>query len=109
MSEVVGKALGNYIGEFVDYDPTNNSSIWRNCISIRVRVDVRQPLKKDRKIGLAGGEWSMAKFRYEKLSTFCFMYGCLGHTEQKCEVFFAKDQDDGVRGWGMELGAEPRR
>lgn len=56
MTEVVGKHLANFIGEFVDYDPQNNSSIWRAYMRIKVRLDVRKPLKKDRKVRIARGE-----------------------------------------------------
>lgn len=63
------------------------------CIS--VRVDVRLPLKKERRVRMAGNEWSTKKkFKHEKLGAFCFVCGCLVHTEQRCEVLFAKEQDD---------------
>lgn len=109
MTEAVGRLLANYIGTFVDYDPANNACVWREYMRLRVLIDVRQPLKKERKVRLAGGEWSIVKFRYEKLSTFCFVCGCIGHTEQFCEVLFSKPVDDGVRGWSVELKAEVRR
>lgn len=109
MTEVVGKHLANFIGEFVDYDPQNNSSIWRAYMRIKVRLDVRKPLKKDRKVRIARGEWCLVKFRYEKLSIFCFVCDCIGHTEQSCEVLFVLESDDGVRGWSAELRAEQRR
>lgn len=32
--------------------------------------------------------WSWAHFKYEKLSTFCFFGGILGHTNKFCEKFF---------------------
>lgn len=49
------------------------------------------------------------KFRYEKLPTFCFVCGCIGHTEQSCEVLFSEGVDDGVRGWSVEVRADARR
>lgn len=59
MSEFVGRTLGNYIGEFLDYDPNNDSCVWRTYMRIRVKVDVRQPLKKDRKVIMEGGDWCL--------------------------------------------------
>lgn len=82
MTEVVGRHLGNYIGEFVEYDSSNNSSIWGNYMRIRVKVDVRLPLKKERKVRTVGGDWCVVNFKFEKLGIFCFACGCLGHTEQ---------------------------
>lgn len=98
MMEAVGKHLGNYIGTFVDYDPANNSCVWRAYMRICVLVDIRQPLKKERKVRVAGGEWTVVKFRYEKLPALCFYCGCIGHVEQMCEVLFGRGVDDGVRG-----------
>lgn len=46
MSEAVGKQLGNFFGTFIHYDTKNNSSIWREFMRLRVRVDVRKPRKR---------------------------------------------------------------
>jgi hypothetical protein len=49
------------------------------------------------------------KFKYEKLGIFCFVCGIMGHSENKCEVRFSMEQDDGVREWSAEIRAENRR
>ncbi|XP_058758128.1 uncharacterized protein LOC131631355 [Vicia villosa] len=109
MLEKVGKAMGNFIGVFVEYDKNNNTSFWREYMRVRVRIDVRQPLKKQTRVKNKGGEWCVVKFKYEKLSLFCFVCGLLGHSEQRCEVRFAMDQDNGSREWSNELRVESRR
>lgn len=109
MTELVGKHLANFIGEFIDYDSTNNSGVWCNYIRLRVHIDIRQPLKKEHKVRVAGGEWCIVKFKYEKLPIFCFVCGRIRHTEQSCEVLFEMEVDDGVREWGVELRVDPRR
>jgi hypothetical protein len=76
---------------------------------LRVRIDVRRPLKKEKKIKNLGGEWCNVNFKYEKLGVFCFVCGKLGHSENKCEVRFAMENDDGTREWSSDLRAEPRR
>lgn len=50
MTENVGKQLGDFFGTFLQYDVNNNSSIWRECMRLKVRVDVRKPLKRKKKI-----------------------------------------------------------
>ena len=42
--------MGNYIGEFLEYDASNNSSFWKNYMQVKVKIDVRLPLKRQRKI-----------------------------------------------------------
>lgn len=49
------------------------------------------------------GEWCIVAFKFEKLGVFCFVCGCLGHTEQKCEVLFDMDANDGTRGLSADL------
>lgn len=58
---------------------------------------------------MEGGEWCVVTFMYETLPTFCFVCGILGHSEQNCEVFFAKTVDEGVREWGIDLRADTRQ
>ncbi|GAU49866.1 hypothetical protein TSUD_366220 [Trifolium subterraneum] len=109
MLETVGRGIANYIGEFVEYDKNNNTSFWRKYMRVKVRVDVRSPLKIEKKIKLNGGKGGAVKFKYEKLGLFCFVCGRLGHAENKCEVKYAMERDDGRKSWSNEIKAEVRR
>jgi 14-3-3 protein epsilon len=109
MAERVGKTLANFIGSFVEYDKNNTGSFWREYMRIRVRVDIRQPLKKDTRVKNQGGSWCTVNFKYEKLGVFCFVCGLLGHGENRCAVRFSMSEDDGSRAWSKDLRAEPRR
>lgn len=50
MSEIVGKQLRNFFGSFLLYDPNNNTSIWRESMRLKIKIDVRKPLKRKKKI-----------------------------------------------------------
>lgn len=67
MSETVGKQLGDFFGEFLEYDHKNNTSIWRECMRIRVRLDVRKPLKRRKKIIKKNGAEVIVTCKYERL------------------------------------------
>jgi hypothetical protein len=54
-------------------------------------------------------KWCTVKFKYEKLGTFCFVCGVMGHAENKCEIRFSMDHDDGKREWTAEIRADSRR
>jgi 14-3-3 protein epsilon len=109
MKESVGKDLANYIGMFMEYDKNNNSNFWRQYMRVRVKVDVRQPLKKDTKVKNKAGEWCTINFKYEKLGVFCFVCGIMGHAENKCEVRYSMENDDGNRKWSGEIRADQRK
>jgi hypothetical protein len=109
MAERAGKTLANYIGSFVEYDKNNKGSFWREYMRIKVRVDVRQPLKKDSRVKNQGGAWCTVNFKYERLGVFCFVCGILSHSENRCAVRFSMEDDDGSRAWTKDLRAEPRR
>lgn len=93
-SEVVGKTLGNLIGSFLLYDERNVFSLNRPFMRIRVRIDVRLPLKKGKKVKKPGSDWSVCCFRYEKLPTFCFICGLIGHIDRQCEVRFRVPENE---------------
>jgi 14-3-3 protein epsilon len=109
MKESVGVKLANYIGTFLEYDKNNKTSFWRQYMRLRVKVDVRQPLKKDTKVKDRAGEWCTVNFKYEKLGVFCFVCGLMGHAENKCLVRYSMENDDGKREWSGEIRADPRR
>lgn len=101
MSMNIGKQLGNFIGEFVEYDNNNSSSFWRNYMRSRVTVDVRLPLKRCKKIKKPGGEWFIVKFKYEKLSMFCFICDCLGYRDCFCGQLFSLPVGEFKKEWAL--------
>jgi hypothetical protein len=109
MKETVGTQLGNYIGVFMEYDKNNNSCFWRQYMRLRVKMDVRVPLKKVTKVKDRNGNWCTVRFKYEKLGIFCFVCGIMGHAENRCETRFAMEVDDGKREWSNELRADSRK
>lgn len=106
MTEVVGRVLGNFIGEFLEYDPRNNSDFWKSYMRIRVSVDVRKSLRRGNKINVGGDNIKVVRFKYERLSVFCYLCGALGHLDNNCDLLFDMEHDDGSRGWGA--GVEGR-
>ncbi|KAJ9177174.1 hypothetical protein P3X46_012415 [Hevea brasiliensis] len=47
-------------------------------------MDVNKPLKCRLQMKHPKGEWEWVNFKYERLSTFCFFYGYLGHSDRFC-------------------------
>jgi hypothetical protein len=109
LKEKIGKSIANFIGDFIEYDESNNWGPWRAYMRIKVAIDVNQPLKKEWKIRKEGGDWIMLQFKYEKLGIFCFRCGIIGHTENFCATKFEEGAENGIARWGPYLRAEARR
>lgn len=109
MTEAIGRQLGNFFGEFLEYDVNNNSSIWRECMRVRVRLDVRKPLKRKKKIVKKNGTELSVSCKYERLGDFCFSCGMVTHTERFCRRFIDRRGDELEKEWGLWLKAPPRR
>ncbi|CAN1824918.1 hypothetical protein LINPERHAP1_LOCUS30951 [Linum perenne] len=108
-SSAVAKALGNFVGSFIAFDEKSMMMSAEMVMRVRVRLDIREPIKKEKKLKRPGGECVLAKFRYEKLPTFCFICCRLGHFDRHCEIYFCLPDDQIVRLWDISLRAPPRR
>lgn len=81
---IVGQNIGNFLGQYLDYDDKQNSSLWMSYMRIRVMIDINKPLKCTKKIRKEGGDATIVKFKYERLHAFCHICGFLGHNEDYC-------------------------
>lgn len=77
---------------------------------VRVRIDVRKPLKRKKNILKKNGEEVIVTCKYERLGKFCFTCGVMTHTERYCKHFFLEKWDEEIskdcESW---LRAPPRR
>lgn len=102
VNEAMAKLMGNYIGIYIQYDPKNANEVWKDYMRARVRFDVRQPLKKHKKFIKRDGSVAKITFKYERLPSFCFVCGIIGHSEKHCKKAYDLDREGQkpVRGWG---------
>ena len=59
---------------------------------IRVEIDAKPSLKKEKLIRLPSKDALTCDFQYEKLPNFCFIYGRLGYIDRYCEILFQVHQ-----------------
>lgn len=97
MNIEVGKGLGIYTREFVEYNVKNNSSFSKSYMRIRVNVAVRKPLKRGMEVRQEDGEVKTGRFKYERLTVFCFLCALLEHADSSCKKIFLMEEDSGVR------------
>ncbi|XP_060963951.1 uncharacterized protein LOC133033270 [Cannabis sativa] len=109
MTLSVVTALENFIGTFLESDPNNFLGVWRDCLRIRVRINVEKPIKRRMKISIDDSSWYWVNFKYERLPTFCFICGIIGHTERFCPRLFLKPLHLQEKPYTLELRASSQR
>lgn len=56
MSEEIIIEIGNQLGEYVSSCPNNFKGVWRECMRVRVTLDIAKPLKRRMKVRKSGNE-----------------------------------------------------
>ncbi|MBA0856165.1 hypothetical protein Goshw_024247 [Gossypium schwendimanii] len=77
MNELMAKQFGNFCGKFIEYDSSFPTLGIQAFLRIRVRLDVTASLKRKKKVLFGKSMVVYARFKYEKLSLFCFICGRL--------------------------------
>ena len=82
MFEEVGRDLGNRLGKYKETD--KRSWLLEQAKFMRVHVDlpIDRPLWRGGNIVNPRGEKFWVSFKYERIPTFCFLCGILGHDER---------------------------
>lgn len=101
MSEAVGQQLRNFFGKFISYD----AKIWREFMPLKIRVDVRKPLKRKKKIKRKNGSKFKVLCKYDRLGKFCFLCGLATHTERFCRRSLDNRGEGVVKEWGAWLSS----
>lgn len=81
-----GMVFGNTVGEALMVDMDADGSGIGGYLRVKVRLDVRKPLRRGitlEDVGGGVGKWCC--FEYEHLPTFCYGCGRLGHMEKGCD------------------------
>ncbi|MBA0755398.1 hypothetical protein Gogos_022255 [Gossypium gossypioides] len=76
--------VGKAIGEVVAIDWRDRNGGWTKFIRLKIKINVLCPLR--RVVHLVGrdGSETICAIKYERLPAFCYIYGLIGHTTQKC-------------------------
>lgn len=71
-------------------------------------MDLDKKLKRRMKVKREGGYWSSVNFKYERLSTFCFVCGIVGHSDRDFGMVYTNPDKDITRAHDVWLRAPVR-
>lgn len=108
-SEVVVAAIGSFLGTLIHTDEKNFDGSMRLYYRVRVAIDISKPLKKQMKMKRENGSWAFVDFRYERLPTFCFLCGVIGHGDKHCPKFIHGFDPKAEKPFGAFMRAGSRR
>jgi hypothetical protein len=89
---VVAAKLGGTIGKFVEVDSKDRNRMGK-FLRIKTTVDLRKPLKRGTVITYQGKNLRVY-FKYERLPTFCYACGKIGHQIKDCETLDGNEDTD---------------
>ncbi|VFQ73855.1 unnamed protein product [Cuscuta campestris] len=104
----VSEKIGNDVGEFLETDQAS-FGLWSKHLRIRVKLDLRKPLKRGTRLRRGENEWVHVSFGYEKISSFCYICGLLGHSDSVCPETLTHPGRCLERKYGPELRIDPRK
>ena len=84
-SEEVGQEIGRGLGRVVEVDWKGSNSDQARFLRIRVEIPLDKPLLRGSQIMNPKGDVVWVAFRYERMVSFCFKYGRIGHDARHCE------------------------
>lgn len=108
LSENILKSVGESMGKYIRSEAKTFEGAWKPFVRIRVSVNIEKPLKRRMRIKREGDNWSWMNFKYERLGTFCFVCGILGHSERECSVVYANPDKQVEKAYGTWLKAPAR-
>lgn len=110
-SETIARKIGYILGTFKEIDMKEGNKSGR-FLRIRVTIDLKIPLKWGRVVRFKE-KTHIVYFKYERLPTFCFVCGRIGHQLKDCEALKEpseegfEDLDEQELSYGMWLRASP--
>lgn len=103
------EALGAHFGQFIKADLEHYDGSWNSFARLRVCMDITKPLRRKIRITPPGSESLTMECKYERLPTYCFVCGRIGHAERYCPSQFETQSYDLPREYGPELRAVGRK
>lgn len=101
------KRIGETLGQFMEVDDGTHFHL-DETLRIRVRLEIQKALRRGMRLELKSGVKKWVDLKYERLGTFCYYCGIMGHSEKFCAKKIADKVSDNSLPYGPWLRAVPR-
>ncbi|KAL8511264.1 hypothetical protein ACS0TY_017900 [Phlomoides rotata] len=86
------RTIAGRCGTFKEVDSTTLDGFPRS-IRLKVEIEITKPLKKGLRIVIPGHEHVWTPIKYERLPSFCYIYGLLGHLRRECDILSGDEKE----------------
>ncbi|XP_057246850.1 uncharacterized protein LOC130589567 [Beta vulgaris subsp. vulgaris] len=105
-SESYVRRIGGCIGDVLEVE--SDGVQWDRSARVRILLDIKKPLRRVQRISLKDGSTVLVDVKYERLPTFCYACGLIGHIERDCLVNQEEDGNEGNKSSAItEAAREP--
>ncbi|KAK2649227.1 hypothetical protein Ddye_016716 [Dipteronia dyeriana] len=85
MTRDIWRFLRSNFSDVVDVDGSDSGSFPSNFLRVWVVIEIEKPLRRCLRVDVLGdGVELIVLLKYERLPSFCFRYGLIGHTIREC-------------------------
>lgn len=91
--EAALRMIGQRFGEVIEIDTATVGGISRS-VRMKIRLNLENALKRGTKIRVGTSDPCWIPITYERISSFCYWCGKLGHTHKDCESFYERPNAD---------------
>lgn len=77
--------IANKCGKPIEIDESSLEGLSRS-VRVKVRVDLKKPLTKGMLLEIGDNKKIWVVFKYERLPSFCYLCGTLGHMRRECDL-----------------------
>lgn len=91
-SKVINQ-IGSRFGEVLEVDESTMMGLARS-VRLKILLNLNKPMKRGTKIRIGSAEPCWLPATYERISSFCYWCGKLGHTYKDCDDFYERADNE---------------
>ena len=108
MYEEVVIEIGCKLGNVLEVNKQSMQADQAKYIKVRINLPIDKPLRRGGYISVEDGEQCWVTFKYERLPTFCFLCGKLGHDDKHCGKTLKEHQQGKQYGEWLKAGGSTK-